>query len=197
MRPVARMPAIPPNETAAVPPASLRTLRRLVLTITVLPGLPSRWTASFVRHHRLPAAAGASRSAGLFAANAGQIFASWLSERLRIEREQLLGLADAAQGEAADRYQPRALGVRQAVGEGRGDQHRPVNRSTHRGDTAGLVDRWSNDGEVEPVDTADIAVKYLADMQPDINRGDRPFLGVTLLVQLLHALAHELFGLQR
>src|SRR3977135_1348726 len=33
MRPVARMPAIPPNETAAVPPASLRTLRRLVLII--------------------------------------------------------------------------------------------------------------------------------------------------------------------
>src|ERR1700704_2812562 len=33
MRPVARMPAIPPNETAAVPPASLSPLRRLVLII--------------------------------------------------------------------------------------------------------------------------------------------------------------------
>src|SRR4029077_15382077 len=147
MRPVARMPAIPPNETAAVPPASLSTLRRLVLTITVLPGLPPRWTASFSSHHRrLQAAAGASRSAALLPANTGQIFASWLSERLRIEREQLLGLADAAQGEAADRYQPRALRVRQAVGEGRGDQTRPVNRPTHRRVAAGLVDRRCDDG---------------------------------------------------
>ena len=64
----------------------------------------------YYRHRRHQEAAGASRSAEFFPANAGQIFASWKSERLWIEREELLGLADAAQGEAADRYQARPLG---------------------------------------------------------------------------------------
>src|SRR5712691_292953 len=168
------MPAIPPKETAAVPPASLSTLRRLVLTIKC----PPRTAASlggfnYCRHRRHQGAAGVSRSAEFFPANAGQIFASWESERLRIEREEFLGLADAAQGEAADRYQARPLGGGQTVGEGRGDQHRAIDRSAHRGDATGLVDRRPHDREVEPLDAADIAVKYFADMQPDIDRGDR------------------------
>ena len=53
-----------------------------------------------------------------------------MSERLRIEREQVLGPADAAQGEAADRHQRGARSLSgSAVGEGRGDQH---GRSTER-----------------------------------------------------------------
>src|SRR5260370_39090221 len=135
------MPAIPPKETAAVPPASLSTLRRLVLNIKCPPRTAASLGAfNYCRHRRHQGAAGASRSTEFFPANAGQIFASWESERLGIEREEFLGLADAAQGEAADRYQTHPLGRGKTVAEVRGEQHRAIYRSAHRGDAAGALD---------------------------------------------------------
>src|SRR5580704_16064032 len=192
------MPAIPPKETAAVPPASLSTLRRLVLTIKCPPRTATSLDGfNYCRHRRHQGATGASRSTEFFRANAGQIFASRASERLRIEREEFLGLADAAQREAADRYQACPLGGGQTVSEGRGDQHRAIDRSAHRGDATGLVDRRAHDREVEPVDAADIAVKNLADMQADIDGSDRLFRGLALFVQVAHAAAQDLLGLER
>src|SRR5688572_24337502 len=76
-------------------------------------------------------------------------------ERTSVEGEQFLRLLDAAQGVAADRDQARAGAER--GGEGGGDQHLLVDRSAHGGDAAGLVDRRTDDGEVEAVRAADVA----------------------------------------
>src|SRR6185437_2995340 len=87
---------------------------------------------------------------------------------LRLEREQLLWAPDAAQGVAADRDQ--ALPRRAArCREGGREEDVLVGRAAHRGDPAGFVDGGADDGEVEPVLAADIAVEDLADMKAEID----------------------------
>ena len=83
------------------------------------------------------------------------------------------GSADAAQRVAADRDQPRAVRFVGGGGEGRRQQHVALDRAAHGGDAADLVDGRADDGEVEPVGAADIAVEHLADMQAEIGLGDR------------------------
>src|SRR5688500_15617368 len=88
---------------------------------------------------------------------------------LRIDREELLRAADAAEGVAADRDEAGAVLRARGGGEGGREQHHLVGRAAHRGDARRLVDGGADDGEVEPVLAADVAVEDLADMEPEID----------------------------
>ena len=48
-----------------------------------------------------------------------------------------------------------------------------------------FIDRWSNDGEVQPISRANVAVQHLADVQRDINIGKGQACSVTLQVARL------------
>ena len=177
---------MPVNATAAAPPASLITLRRLVFTILFPPeDSPPRWAASLLRvivgvrrqraqvgPRNFPATAVKFSPGGRYKSVCGSSVNSSLARPTprRAKRPTDTSVARSA--------------LRQRVGEIRRDQQRPVDRAAHRGDAAGLVDRRPDDREVQPVDAADIAVEHLADMQADIDRRGRPLLGPAPLVQL-------------
>ena len=91
-------------------------------------------------------------------------------------RPRFLRLADATQHKAADRGEWRRIRT-QRLDESGGEQQRPVDRAAHRGDAADLVDRRTDDGEVEPVGAADIAIEDVTDMQAEIHVGDRQHAG--------------------
>src|SRR5580658_6606919 len=80
-------------------------------------------------------------------------------------------MRDAAQRVAADRNQP-ALDVADSR-ECRRHQNRLIERTAHRGYTACLVDGRADDGEVQALAAADVAVEELADMQTEIHVGYR------------------------
>ena len=61
----------------------------------------------------------------------------------------------------ADREQP-AGALRRGLGKGVRDQEPPSNRFAHILDPARLIYRRADDGEVEPVLRADIAVQHIA-----------------------------------
>ena len=102
--------------------------------------------------------------------------------RVEFDRIEVLRSADAAQGEASDRGQAGA-GIAEAIGEALRDQQRLVDRPAHGGDAADFVDSRADDGEIEAVLAADIAVEHLADMQAEIHLGGRQFLGFPALVE--------------
>ncbi len=106
-----------------------------------------------------------------------------------IERVEILRAADAAQRVAAGRDQIAPAGSIEPVAEIGRRQEFAIDRAAHRGNAADFVDRRSHHGEVEPVLAADIAVKYLADMQPDIGRGDRTAFCVAARVERAHVAA--------
>src|SRR5258706_8405267 len=87
---------------------------------------------------------------------------------------EILGAADAAQRKAPGGDQIAPPGCVQASAKIRRGQQLAVNRTAHRRDAADLVDRRPHDGEIEAVLAADVAIKNLADMQPDIGRRRRP-----------------------
>jgi len=57
-------------------------------------------------------------------------------------------------------------------GERGGEQHRLVHGPAHRGDPADFVDRRADDCEIEAFLAADVAVKYFADMKPEVHVRD-------------------------
>src|SRR6266436_8020894 len=92
-----------------------------------------------------------------------------------IERKQLLRMGDAAQRVAPHRNEA-ALDVSH-VGERRRHQNGLIDRTAHGGDAACLVHCRPNDGEVQPLAAADVAIEYLADMKTEIHVGYRPAVG--------------------
>src|SRR3546814_5839076 len=62
-----------------------------------------------------------------------------------------------------------------------------LDRAAHGGDPADLVHRRPDHGEVEPVGAADVAVEDVADVEAEIDRGDRPLLRRPAGVELAHA----------
>src|SRR5579885_1892115 len=80
-------------------------------------------------------------------------------------------LAHPAQRVAAERDEAAAGTERR--GELGGNQKVAAEAVAQRLDARDLVDRRADDGEVEPVDRADIVVRHLAEMQREIDRGGR------------------------
>jgi len=107
--------------------------------------------------------------------------------RLGIERKQLLRMCDAAQRIASHRNEA-TLNVSH-VGERRRHQNGLIDRTAHRGNAVCLVHRRTNDGEVQPLAAADVAIEYLADMQTEIHVGYRPAVGRPAPIQFFDALA--------
>src|ERR1700720_203786 len=87
---------------------------------------------------------------------------NFIRSDVRIERIEILRRADAAQCKPARRHQIAAPGRVQAGAKFCRGQQFAIDRTAHRGDAAGLVDRRPYNGEIEPVLAADIAIKYLA-----------------------------------
>src|SRR5215207_10310668 len=108
-----------------------------------------------------------------------------------IEREQLLRPGDAAQCVPAHRHEPRAFLAVHRADERRGEQHVPLHRTAHRGDPCRLVHRRPDHREVEPVRAADVAVEHLADVQPEVDAGDRQPSRGPARVQRHDPLPHE------
>ncbi len=88
-----------------------------------------------------------------------------------LQREDLPVLAHPAQRVPAERPQP--AGVARRRGELGRDQHPCRQRLAQGLDPRRLVDRRPDDREVEPVGGADIAIEHLADMQSEVDRGNR------------------------
>ena len=95
-----------------------------------------------------------------------------VSPGAKIQRENLLRLPHAAQCVAAKRLEPSVGGARSGDELG-GDEHRAAQRLAQRLDARDLVDRGADDGEIEPVGRADIAVEHLAEMEREIDGGER------------------------
>src|SRR5260370_1836437 len=93
--------------------------------------------------------------------------ARWLC--VRIEREQLLRLGDAAQRVAPHRNQAASYAL--DVGKRRGGQNGLIDRTAHRRNAACLVHGRANDGKVQPLAATDIAVENFADMQTTLHLG--------------------------
>src|SRR5271170_62708 len=121
---------------------------------------------------------------------------STAASRWKIEREEFLGSADAPQSISSDRDEG-LLRFRDGSRERCGNQQRLVDRAAHRRDPADLVDRRSDDGEVETFLAADIAVKHLADMKPEIHVGDRQAFTDPALIQGSDALPRQRRGVER
>src|SRR4051812_31146937 len=80
-----------------------------------------------------------------------------------LEAEQLLGLADAADGVEAKGEQRLLVGAREVA---RHDE-RPIEALRQGLETAGEVDRRPDRSEVEPIGRADIAVDDIVEMEAD------------------------------
>ena len=83
-----------------------------------------------------------------------------------------------AQGVATDRDK-EISGCAERAGESRRDKQGLIDGAAHGGDAADFVDRRADDGEVEPVLAADIAVEYLADVKTEIHIGHGQIAGGT------------------
>src|SRR5438067_11669171 len=81
----------------------------------------------------------------------------------RCEREELLLALDILQLMAARRLQPAAVGLREGV---RDDDIAPE-RLAHALDARGGIGGCADDGELEPLAHADVAVGDLAEVQAD------------------------------
>ena len=104
-----------------------------------------------------------------------------LRQQGRIEGEQLLRFGDTAQRISSHRYNLLPDGL--YTDEGRRHQNGLVNRPAHRCNPADLVHRGANDGKVEPLMAANIAVKDVSYMQTKIHVGRRLALRQSALVQ--------------
>src|SRR5258706_2066114 len=91
---------------------------------------------------------------------------------LKHQREDLARVAHAAQDVAPERLEAGAatLGRR---GEGGRDEDLAIEGLAQRLDARHLVDGGADDGEVDAVGGADIAVEHLAEMEREIDGGDR------------------------
>src|ERR1041385_3169330 len=80
--------------------------------------------------------------------------------RERIEREKPLRTFDAAQRVTPDRDKPTTLQSRHRFRESLRQQDAALDRTAHRGDAGDFIDRRSDDGEIEPLVAADIAIEH-------------------------------------
>src|SRR5271170_6622078 len=99
---------------------------------------------------------------------------------LTVQGEEFLGPADAAQSIPSNRDEAALVGGR--GGEGGRHEHGLVDGSAHGGNPADLVDCGANNGEIEPIFAADVAVEHLADTETQIHfRRRRAFLETSLI----------------
>ena len=82
---------------------------------------------------------------------------------LLLRREQLVRLVEAAQPVQPERPQRSAVDTGEIVA----DDQRQIERLRHRFDAADQIDAGSDDGEVEPVRRADVAVDHRAVVERD------------------------------
>src|SRR5207244_12082165 len=92
-----------------------------------------------------------------------------------IKRVEFLCPRDTPQRVAPDRHQPLPIGRTGRIDKSSREQHIALDRTTHYGDAVYFVDSRANDGEVESVEAADVAVEDLTDMQTEIDLGYRQF----------------------
>src|SRR3954447_9098211 len=117
--------------------------------------------------------------------------------RLRLEREQLARPLDALERVAPDRHEAGALGLARGVRERRGDEPALLDGAAERRDAARLVHGRPDDGEVEPLPAADIAVEDLPDVETEIGIGDGELARRAVLVQSGKTCAHQGLGVKR
>src|ERR1700756_4704624 len=92
-------------------------------------------------------------------------------ERLQTKRIYRAGLMHAAQPMSTNGLKPVPLASR--GGKFGGDQHLAAQRFAQRFNARDLIDRRPDHREVEPVNGAYIAVKDFADMQREVDLGNR------------------------
>src|SRR5271166_5337214 len=88
------------------------------------------------------------------------------------QRKNLLRLSHTAERMAAERLEA-AGAVHCRGGELGWDENRPAERLAQGFDAGRFVDRGPDDGEVEPVARADVAVKHLPDVEREVDGRDR------------------------
>jgi hypothetical protein len=89
--------------------------------------------------------------------------------------EDLLELADAPKFELSEGFQASAAASR-GLCEPRGKDEMAVEQIAKLLHSNDFVDRGSDDGEVEPIRSADIAVQYFTDVECDVDLGEgQPF----------------------
>ena len=107
----------------------------------------------------------------------------WLNELLSDPRQTLKTLASRE-------VQDRAI-------DPDDNEDRLIDRPAHRRDPRHLVDRRTDDGEVEPLLAADVAVEYHAEMEAEIHVGRRQAFGEPAFVERLDRLARFLGRVER
>src|SRR5918996_5101086 len=107
-----------------------------------------------------------------------------------------LGAAHAAQAVAPDRDQPVG-GVGGRAGERLRDQQVAIVLPAQGLDPARLVDGRADDGEVEPIDAADIAVEHVTEMEHDVDIHDELVGRGALYPKLTHATQHFRGSIER
>ncbi len=94
-----------------------------------------------------------------------------LCYRAEIERVDFSWVAHPAQRVVAERLE--AAAVADHCGQLGRDEHPAAQGLTQGLDARDLVDRRADDGEVEAVDGADIAIEHLAEMEREVDGGNR------------------------
>src|SRR5438552_13484579 len=89
---------------------------------------------------------------------------------LAVEREQFRRARHAA-GRVAGEADEAGAGRAGGFGEGGGEHDVLVEGAAHAVDARYLVDGRADDGEVEPVGAADVAVEDVADMEREVEAG--------------------------
>src|SRR5712692_3005055 len=122
-------------------------------------------------HNAPPAASGGMRRRGLQSTGRARLARRLVRSATRVEPVDLAWLADAAQRVTAERA--KAGTVAQRGGEFGGDQEIAAEHLAQQLDPRDLVDGRADDGEIEAIDRADIAVEHLAEVQREIDRRGR------------------------
>ena len=91
------------------------------------------------------------------------------------QSEDLLGFANAPKFELSEGFQASVAASR-GLCEPRGKEETAVDTSQKLLHSNDFVDGWSDDGEVEPIRSADIAVQHFTDVECDVDLGEgQPF----------------------
>ena len=85
--------------------------------------------------------------------------------------EDLLGFADAPKLELSEGFQASIAACR-GLGEPRGKEEMAAEHIAKLLHSDDFVDRGSDDGEVEPIRSTDVAVQHFADVERDVDRGE-------------------------
>jgi hypothetical protein len=88
---------------------------------------------------------------------------------LLFQHVKFLRLCDATQCVAPDRNEPMPICWTGCIDKSGREQNIALCRPAHCGDPAYFVDSRADHGEVQPVETANVAIKDLANMQAEID----------------------------